>query len=45
MTMMALFKAPGISNEVDGLTWPDVDMHCLEFTLPNIKKAKRAGSS
>ena len=38
-----LFKAPGIFDEVDGLAWRDVDMHCREFTLPNIKKAKRAG--
>ena len=38
------FKSPGIFNEVDGLAWPDVDMHCLEFTLPNIMQAKRARS-
>ena len=40
----SLFKAPGILDEVDGLAWRDVDMHCREFTLPNIKKAKRARS-
>jgi hypothetical protein len=41
----SLFKAPGIFDEVDGLAWRDVATHCREFTMPNIKKAKRARSS